>query len=59
MKIELTIREPHLEPEKFSFSGNYAFETMINKLVTKYYGLKIADKITNLFKERVKKDGEE
>ena len=54
MRIFLTIFEPkEQKPTKMEFNGNWSLELMINKLLTKYYGSKIAEKVDDLLKERI------
>lgn len=58
MKIRVIIfesnkKERGYDPEKLEFTGNYALETMINKLLTKYYGMKIASLVEDLLRDRL------
>lgn len=41
------------EPERYHFEGNYAFEIMIRKLLTIYYGERIAIMVEDLLKSRI------
>jgi hypothetical protein len=55
MRIFLTIFEDktNKNPEKYEFIGNWALETMMNKLLSKYYGSRIATKVEDLLRERI------
>ena len=56
MDIFLKIFEnKNSEPDKTEYHGNWAFETMILKKINYYYGKTVADKVSELLRERIKK----
>lgn len=40
------------ESERYEFTGDWALETMIEKLLEKFYGTKISSKVMSYLRER-------
>lgn len=57
MKIKIQIFEQdkkkgNYEPEKYEFTGVWALEDMIRRLLEKYYGSLVSNKVLSYLRER-------